>query len=25
VAERLANEYETLIQQWIEGGQREEL
>ncbi len=25
VAERLANEYETLIQQWIEGGQLEEL
>jgi mannose-1-phosphate guanylyltransferase/phosphomannomutase len=25
VAERLANEYETLILQWIEGGQREEL
>lgn len=25
VAEHLANEYETLIQQWIEGGQREEL
>jgi mannose-1-phosphate guanylyltransferase/phosphomannomutase len=25
VAERLANEYETLIQQWIESGQREEL
>jgi len=25
VAERLANEYEALIQQWIESGQREEL
>ena len=25
VAECLANEYETLIQRWIEGGQREEL
>lgn len=25
VAERLANEYETLIYQWIEGGQGEDL